>query len=83
MVHVLTSGRHFLLQGLKGLQAVVDSAAPSYESAREAVWKAAAAGGSAAAPPPIADLSLGPWLRTEVGKSMDGVKHVSTDPCIR
>jgi hypothetical protein len=63
-------------QGLKGLQVVVGQAAPAYEEARDAVWRAATAAGGAAPPPPIANSGLGPWLRAEVGKTMDGVKHV-------
>jgi hypothetical protein len=65
------------LQGLKGLQAVVSAAVPAYAAARDAVWQSAAAADGTAPPPPIADLGLGPWLRTEVSRTMDGVKHVS------
>ena len=62
-------------QGLKGLQAVVGQAAPAYEEARDAVWQAAATAGGPAPPPPIANSGLAPWLRAEVGRTMDGVKQ--------
>lgn len=50
----------------------MQGAAPAYAAARDAVWEAL----GPAAPPPIADLDLDAWLQAEVGRSLDGVKHV-------